>query len=88
MSYIHGGKPLSSITLDVDGLPIESFGSKADIAYNRHVVCTLHSPLVASIAETGDMVGGLLREGNSGNAIREDQWIPGLTDPIPSLSLE
>ncbi|NLY15138.1 MAG: hypothetical protein GXZ05_02000 [Gammaproteobacteria bacterium] len=50
--------------------------------YNRYVGCTHCSPLVASIAETGDMVGGLLREGNSGNAAQADQWIPGLVERI------
>lgn len=44
--------------------------------YNHYVDCSHYSPLVASIAETGDMVGGLLRKGNSGNATRADQWIP------------
>src|SRR5699024_11309457 len=32
--------------------------------------------------ETGDMVGGLLREGNSSNAAQADQWIPGLVQRI------
>jgi hypothetical protein len=33
---------------------------------------------VASLAETGDMVGGLLREGNAGPAENADTWIPHL----------
>lgn len=82
LSSMRGGKPLPSITLDVDGLPIETFGNQAGTGYNRYVGCTHYSPLVASIAETGDMVGGLLREGNSGNAVQADQWIPGLDQRI------
>ncbi|MCD2089538.1 transposase, partial [Halomonas meridiana] len=38
----------------------------------------IYSPLVASLAETGDMVGGLLREGNAGPAENADTWIPHL----------
>ncbi|MBS9405742.1 IS1380 family transposase, partial [Halomonas sp. TRM85114] len=37
-----------------------------------------YSPLIASLAETGDMVGGLLREGNAGPAENADTWIPHL----------
>ena len=79
---MRGGKPPPSITLDVDGLPIETFGNQAGTDYNGYVGCTHYSPLVASIAETGDMVGGLLREGNSGNAAQADQWIPKLVERI------
>lgn len=82
LSSTRGGKSLPSITLDVDGLPIETFGSQVGTGYNTYVGCTHYSPLVASIAETGDMVGGLLREGNSGNAAQADQWIPTLVERI------
>ena len=42
--------------------------------------CKHYSPLVASIAETGDLVGGLLREGNVGPALQADSWIPQLVE--------
>jgi hypothetical protein len=61
LSSMRSGKPLSSITLDVDGLPIETFGQQVRTGYNSYVGYSHYSPLVASIAETGDMVGGLLR---------------------------
>ncbi len=38
----------------------------------------IYSPLIASLAETGDMLGGLLREGNAGPAENADTWIPHL----------
>lgn len=82
LSSLRDGKPLSSITLDIDGLPIETFGSQSGTAYNPYVGYRHYSPLVASIAETGDMIGGLLREGNSGNATHADQWIPQLVQRI------
>lgn len=80
LSSMRGGKPLSSITLDVDGLPIETFGEQTGTAFNRYVGCKHYSPLVASIAETGDLVGGLLREGNAGAALEADTWIPQLVE--------
>ena len=80
LSSMRGGKPLPSITLDVDGLPIETFGSQTGTAFNRYVGCKHYSPLVASIAETGDLVGGLLREGNVGPALQADTWIPQLVE--------
>src|SRR5690554_7431772 len=82
LSSMRAGKPLPSITLDVDGLPIETLGNQAGTDRNRYVGCMHYSPLVASNAETGDMVGGLLREGNSGNATKADQWIPKLVERI------
>lgn len=82
LSSMRSGKPLSSITLDVDGLPIETFGQQVRTGYNSYVGYSHYSPLVASIAETGDMVGGLLREGNSGCAVQAEYWIPRLVERI------
>lgn len=82
LSSMRSGKPLSSITLDVDGLPIETFGQQVRTRYNSYVGYSHYSPLVASIAETGDMVGGLLREGNSGCAVQAAYWIPKLVERI------
>ena len=76
LSSMRVGKPLSSITLDVDGLPMETFGSQAGTAYNNYVGCTHYSSLAASIAETGDMVGGLLRKGNSGKPLWQINEFP------------
>ncbi|GEN29759.1 hypothetical protein HVA01_34050 [Halovibrio variabilis] len=66
------------VTLDVDGLPIEVFGHQGGSDYNGYAGARIYSPLIASIAETGDMVGGLLREGNAGSAQHADTWIPHL----------
>lgn len=70
------------LTLDVDGLPIEVFGQQQGSRYNKYVGCRHYSPLIASIAETGDMVGGLLRQGDAGNAEQADTWIPHLIKRI------
>lgn len=70
------------MTLDIDGLPIEVFGHQGGSAYNGYVGTRIYSPLIASIAETGDMVGGLLREGNAGPAEHADTWIPHLVQRL------
>ncbi|WP_422822351.1 IS1380 family transposase, partial [Vreelandella rituensis] len=70
------------MTLDIDGLPIEVFGHQGGSAYNGYVGTRVYSPLIASIAETGDMVGGLLREGNAGPAENADTWIPHLVQRL------
>lgn len=60
------------MTLDIDGLPIEVFGHQGGSAYHGHAKARIYSPLIASLAESGDMVGGLLREGKAGPA--EEQF--------------
>ena len=70
------------VTLDIDGLPIEVFGHQGGSAYNGHAKARIYSPLIASLAESGDMVGGLLREGNAGPAEDADTWIPHLVQRL------
>jgi len=70
------------MTLDIDGLPIEVFGHQGGSAYNGYAGSRIYSPLIASLAETGDMVGGLLREGNAGPAENADTWIPHLVQRL------
>lgn len=70
------------VTLDIDGLPIEVFGHQGGSAYHGYVGAHIYSPLIASLAETGDMIGGLLREGNAGNAEEADTWIPHLVQRV------
>lgn len=82
LGSLTGGQVPKSLTLDIDGLPIEVFGQQTGTAFNNYVGYRHYSPLVASCAETGDMLGALLREGNSGNASQADQWIPHLVKRI------
>jgi hypothetical protein len=58
------GHRLRQITLDIDGLPIEVHGNQPQAAYNGHYHQTMYHPIVASIAETGDMLDARLRAGN------------------------
>jgi hypothetical protein len=73
LSSMRGGKPLHHSRWMWMVCPLKPLVVRRGTGYNRYVGCTHYSPLVASIAETGDMVGGLLREGNSGNAAQADQ---------------
>jgi len=62
------GHRLRQVTLDVDGLPIEVHGNQPQAAYNGHYHQTMYHPIVASIAETGDMLDARLRAGNAHTA--------------------
>jgi len=78
LTSLKNGERLKQLTLDIDGLPIEVHGHQGGSAYHGLYGARIYSPLVASLAETGDMVGGLLREGNAGPAENADTWIPHL----------
>lgn len=78
LTSLNGGERPMHLTLDIDGLPIEVHGHQGGSDYHGHVGTRIYSPLIASLAETGDMLGGLLREGNAGPAENADTWIPHL----------
>jgi len=69
-------KRLARVTLDIDGLPLAVHGEQPGSAYNGHVRERIHYPLIASCAETGDLLAGLLRDGNAGPAQQAATWIP------------
>ncbi len=59
---------LREVTLDIDGLPIEVHGNQQQAAYNGHYHQQMYHPIVASIAETGDLLDARLRAGNAHTA--------------------
>ncbi len=69
---------MMKVASDIDGLPIEVNGHQGGSTFHGLYGARIYSPLVASLAETGDMVGSLLREGNAGPAENADIWIPHL----------
>ena len=75
------------LTLDIDGLPIEVFGEQAGSAFNPYVGKRVYLPLIASIAETGDLVGALLREGQAGPAAEAGTWVPHLVARMRELGI-
>ena len=78
LTSLKNGERPRQLTLDIDGLPIEVHGHQGGSAYHGLYGARIYSPLVASLTETGDIVGGLLREGNAGPAENADTWIPHL----------
>ena len=62
LTSLKNGERPKQLTLDIDGLPIEVHGHQGGSAYHGLYGTRIYSPLVASLAETGDMVGGLLRD--------------------------
>jgi hypothetical protein len=76
----HRGHRRRELTLDVDGMPIAVAGHQAGSAYNGHYGERVYAPLVASIGETGDLVGTRLRQGRAHPAAEAPGWIPELVD--------
>jgi hypothetical protein len=58
-----GGQKLPRVTMDVDSLPAEVHGEQPGSAYNGHYHMRIYHPLVAVLAESGDIVDVQLREG-------------------------
>jgi Transposase DDE domain group 1 len=58
------GHRLRYATLDIDSLPVEVYGTQAGSRYNGHYGVRCYHPLVAVVAETGDLLDVRLREGN------------------------
>jgi hypothetical protein len=52
------------LTIDIDSLPVEVYGEQPGSAYNGHYHYRMYHPIVASVAETGDLLDVQLREGN------------------------
>jgi hypothetical protein len=73
-----GRKRLSRITIDIaTACRCRRYGEQPGFsAYNGHVRERIHYPLIASCAETGDLLAGLLRDGNAGPAQQAATWIP------------
>lgn len=65
---MRGGHRQRYLTLDIDSLPIEVHGHQPGSAYNGHYHARIYHPLIASCAETGDLLDARLREGNAHTA--------------------
>lgn len=59
-----GGHRLRYLTIDVDSLPIEVHGHQPGSEHNGHYHARIYHPLIASVAETGDLLDAKLREGS------------------------
>jgi Transposase DDE domain group 1 len=65
---LRGGHRQRYLTLDVDSLPIEVHGNQPGSAWNGHYHQRMYHPLIASAAETGDLLDARLRAGNAHTA--------------------
>jgi hypothetical protein len=63
-----GGHRMRYVTVDVDSLPIEVHGHQPGSEYNGHYNQRIYHPLIASAAETGDLLDARLRAGNAHTA--------------------
>lgn len=74
------GRRLRRATIDIDSLPVEVEGHQPGSAHNGHYHGRIYHPLVASMAETGDMLDVRLRPGNVHTADGGLGFINGLID--------
>jgi hypothetical protein len=79
---MRGGHRYRHLTVDVDSLPIEVHGHQAEAAYNGHYHVTMYHPLVATVAETGDLLDVDLRRGNAHTAEGGLEFIEPLLDRV------
>lgn len=61
---MNGGHKHKRLGIDVDSFPLEVYGAQPGSAYNGHYEARIFHPLMASVAETGDILDLMLRRGN------------------------
>ncbi|GAB4114201.1 MAG: hypothetical protein Tsb0027_02490 [Wenzhouxiangellaceae bacterium] len=64
----NGRRKRKTLTIDVDSLPVTVHGHQAGSEWNKYYGRRIYHPLVASCAETGDLLDAVLRPGNVGTA--------------------
>jgi hypothetical protein len=79
---MRGGHRFRYLTIDIDSLPIEVHGHQPGSEYNGHYHTRIFHPLIASIAETGDLIDAQLRPGNVHTAEGGVEFIGGLLDAV------
>jgi hypothetical protein len=78
----HRGHRMRSVTIDVDSLPVEVQGHQPGSEYNGHFHARVYHPLVALLAETGDVIDARLREGTAHTASGALDFILALLDEV------
>jgi hypothetical protein len=76
------GSRLRYVTVDVDSLPIEVHGHQPLSEHNGHYHARIYHPLLASIAETGDLIDAWLRPGSVHTADGALEFVPQLLDRV------
>lgn len=79
---MRGGHRQRYLTIDIDSLPIEVHGHQVGSEHNGYYHRRIYHPLIASIAETGDLIDAKLREGNAHTAAGSVEFIGELLDRV------
>lgn len=69
-------------TIDIDSFPIETYGHQVGSKYNGYYKYTCYHPLVAMLAETGDILDIKLRPGNVHSADGLSDFLFPLIDDV------
>ncbi|HSW33136.1 MAG TPA: IS1380 family transposase, partial [Steroidobacteraceae bacterium] len=77
-----GGHRMRYATIDVDGLPVEVHGHQPGSEYNGHYHARIYHPIVASLAETGDLLDIRLRPGNVHGAEGALEFVTSLVERV------
>jgi hypothetical protein len=77
-----GGHRQRYLTIDVDSLPVEIHGQQAGGNYNGYYHAKVFHPLIATAAETGDLLDIRLRPGNVHTANGATDFIEGLVEQV------
>lgn len=76
------GGPLEHATLDIDSVPIQTWGNQDGAEYNGHFGHRGYHPIVGSVAETGDLLALKLRPGNAHTAKGALEFVEELLDRV------
>ena len=76
------GHRMRYASIDVDSLPIDVHGHQPGSKYNGHYHARIYHPIVASLAETGDLVDLRLREGNVHSAEGALEFVLSLVERV------
>jgi|CXWL01.1.fsa_nt_gi hypothetical protein len=79
---MRGGHRQRNVTLDIDSFPIEVHGHQLGSEHNGHYHARIFHPLVATVAELGDLLDVRLRPGNAHTADGALEFILPLLDQV------
>ena len=66
--WLDGRRRYTEFTLDIDSLPIPVHGHQDGSAYNGYYQIRCYHPLILGSADSGQLLGAILRPGNAGTA--------------------
>ena len=78
----NGGRRLRRMVVDLDSLPVRVHGRQPGSGWNGWCKATVYHPLVASAAETGDLLDARLREGRAHTAAGGTEFVLAVLDRV------